>query len=118
MCLGYVILAYARIHLERCFSSVEKQPCVYLLANRKRGTLYLGVTSDLIKRVWQHKNDLADGFTKRYRVHELVWFEMHASMDSAIAREKAIKCWKRWWKMDLVEEDNPDWRDLYPEITG
>ena len=66
---------------------MERQPCVYLLASRKRGTLYVGVSSDLIKRVWQHKNDLADGFTKEYRAHDLVWFEMHSSMESAIARE-------------------------------
>jgi putative endonuclease len=74
---------------------MEKQPCVYLMASRKRGTLYVGVTSNLIKRVWQHKSDLADGFTKDYGVHVLVWFEMHASMQAAIEREKALKCWKR-----------------------
>ena len=72
----------------------------------------------MIKRVWQHKSDLVDGFSKRYCVHDLVWFEMHASMESAIAREKAIKCWKRAWKLRLVEEVNPGWRDLYPQITG
>ena len=94
---------------------MEKRPCVYLLASRKNGTLYLGVTSDVVKRVWQHKNDLADGFSKRYGVHLLVWFEMHATMESAIVREKQIKEWKRRWKLNLIEARNPDW-DLYREI--
>ena len=97
---------------------MEKQPCVYLMASGRRGTLYIGVTSDLIKRVWEHKNDVVESFTKRYRVHDLVWFEMHGSMESAISREKALKCWKRVWKLRLVEHGNPDWRDLYAELTG
>lgn len=92
-------------------------PCVYLLASGPRGTLYVGVTSDLIQRIWQHRNDLVDGFTRRYRVHCLVWYEQHATMDSAIAREKAIKGWKRAWKLELVESFNSDWRDLYPDIV-
>ena len=96
---------------------MEKIPCVYLLASQTRGTLYIGVTSDLIKRGWEHKNDLVDGFTKRYGVHILVWFEVHASMRAAIAREKALKSWKRAWKLELVERVNPTWRDLYPEIA-
>ena len=95
---------------------MEKHPCVYLLASRKYGALYLGVTWDLVKRVWQHQNDLVDGFTKRYRIHTLVWFEMHASMPDAIAREKAIKAWKREWKIKLIEKSNAEWRDLYEEI--
>ena len=96
-----------------------KQPCVYILASRRNGTLYVGVTSDLIKRVWQHKNDVVQGFTNLYGVHTLVWFEVHATMDSAIAREKAIKEWKRQWKMRLIEANNPDWRDLYDDLlTG
>jgi putative endonuclease len=96
---------------------MEKMPCVYLLASQGRGTLYIGVTSDLVKRVWQHKSDLVDGFSRRYRVHVLVWFEMHASMREAIAREKALKSWKRAWKLEPVERVNPTWRDLYPEIA-
>lgn len=88
-----------------------------MLASRKNGTLYVGVTSDLVQRVWQHKNDLADGFTKQYGVHLLVWYEMHATMEAAIAREKAIKEWKRAWKLALIEADNPQWRDLYDEIV-
>ncbi|HEV8695181.1 MAG TPA: GIY-YIG nuclease family protein [Lysobacter sp.] len=94
----------------------ERQPCVYILANRWHGTLYVGVTSDLIKRIWEHKSDAVDGFTKKYRVHTLVWFEQHATMDSAITREKAIKEWRRAWKVDLIEKSNPLWRDLYPEL--
>ena len=97
---------------------MAKQPCVYLLASGTRSTLYLGVTSDLVKRVWQHKNDLAEGFSKRYGVHDLVWFESHPTMLSAIAREKTIKNWKRAWKLELIEQSNAEWRDLYPDITG
>lgn len=93
-----------------------KRPCVYILAGGWHGTLYVGVTSDLIKRIWEHKNDVVAGFTKRYGVHNLVWFEQHATMETAIAREKAIKEWKRAWKIDLIEKDNPKWRDLYPEL--
>ena len=95
---------------------MDRKPCVYILASGRNGTLYLGVTSDLIKRVWQHKNDLADGFSKRYGVHTLVWFEMHATMESAIAREKRMKGWKRHAKLELIEASNPYWRDLYPEV--
>jgi len=94
-----------------------KQPCVYLLASRRNGTLYTGVTSNLAQRVWQHKNDLAEGFSKKYGVHLLVWHEVHVTMESAIAREKAIKAWKRAWKLELIELANPEWRDLYEEIV-
>ena len=94
----------------------KRLPCVYLLASRMRGTLYAGVTSDLVQRVWQHKNDLVDGFTKQHGVHILVWHELHETMESAIIREKAIKAWKRAWKIALIESANPDWRDLYPDI--
>jgi putative endonuclease len=93
-----------------------KQPCVYILASGWDGTLYVGVTSDLVKRVWEHKNDLIDGFTKTYRVHHLVWYEQHETMESAILREKAIKEWKRAWKIELIEESNETWQDLYPEL--
>jgi len=95
-----------------------KQPCVYIMASGWDGTLYVGVTSDLIKRVWEHKNDMIEGFTKRYRVHSLVWFEQHEGMESAILREKAIKEWKRAWKVQLVEEFNPKWQDLYDTLLG
>jgi len=90
-----------------------KQPCVYILASDRNGTLYVGVTSDLTKRVWEHKNDLVPGFTKRYGVHDLVWYELHDSMESAISREKTIKEWKRQWKLELIECENPVWKDLY-----
>ena len=94
-----------------------KLPCVYILASKRNGTLYLGVTSNLVQRIWQHKNDFVEGFTKRYGVHTLVWFEGHESMESAIAREKAIKEWKRVWKVELIENRNPTWRDLNDEIV-
>jgi putative endonuclease len=90
----------------------EKQPCVYILASQRNGTLYTGVTTDLIKRIWQHKNDQVEGFTKTYQVHMLVWYEVHADMEAAIKREKAIKEWKRLWKLDLIEAVNPQWNDL------
>ena len=96
--------------------SMNKEPCVYILASRRNGTLYTGVTSSLIKRVWEHKSDLVEGFTKRYGVHILVWYELHSSMESAITREKAIKEWKRRWKLELIEGINPGWRDLYDEL--
>jgi putative endonuclease len=80
--------------------------------------MYVGVTSDLIKRVCEHKNDLVDGFTKRYRVHDLVYYEFCESIESAIMREKQIKSWHRRWKLRIIEEKNPHWNDLYPEISG
>jgi putative endonuclease len=95
---------------------MAKQPCVYLMANRRNGTLYVGVTSDLVKRVWEHKNNVVEGFTKRYGIHVLVWYEVHETMESAIRREKAIKEWKRLWKLEMIEKNNPEWLDLYPEL--
>ncbi len=95
---------------------MNKLPCVYLLASKRNGTLYVGVTSDLVKRIWEHKNHVADGFTKQYGVDQLVWHEVHATMDSAILREKALKEWQRAWKLKLIEKSNPDWKDLYDSI--
>ena len=86
---------------------------VYILANKKKGTLYVGVTSNLLKRVWQHKNDVVEGFTKRYKVHLLVYYELCENVQSAISREKEIKHWKRDWKIQLIEAVNPNWNDLY-----
>ena len=91
-------------------------PCVYILASKPNGTLYIGVTSNLAKRVWEHKNDFVEGFTKRYQVHRLVWYEVHDSMESAITREKAMKKWNRAWKIRLIQEQNPSWSDLYEDI--
>ncbi len=88
-----------------------KIPCVYLLANERNGTLYVGVTSNLVKRIWEHKEKLADGFTKKCTINQLVWYEVHETMESAISREKAIKEWKRLWKLRLIEEANPEWTD-------
>jgi len=94
-----------------------KQPCVYLLSSQRNGTLYIDVTSDLIKRVWEHKQDLVEGFTKKYGVHDLVWFEQHEDMLTAIAREKTLKEWKRAWKLELIEKMNPEWKDLYEGLV-
>ncbi|MBI1819649.1 MAG: GIY-YIG nuclease family protein [Nitrospirae bacterium] len=95
---------------------MSKLPAVYILASKRNGTLYIGVTSDLHKRVWEHKNDLTEGFTKRYSVHRLVYYELHEAMESVINREKQMKKWKRAWKLELIEKQNPDWRDLWEEI--
>ena len=94
-----------------------KFPCTYMLASKRNGTLYVGVTSDPVQRIWQHKSDLVKGFTTRYGVHTLVWYEAHETMEGAIMREKAIKEWHRAWKIRLIEESNPTWRDLYGEIV-
>ena len=93
-----------------------KQPCVYIMANKRNGTLYTGVTGNLIKRVWEHKNNLVEGFTKRYSVHQLVYFEQHEDMVSAITREKQIKKWNRAWKIRIIEKQNPKWNDLYDTL--
>ena len=95
---------------------MEKHPAVYILTNRREGTLYTGVTSNLLVRIAQHRDDLVPGFTRRYKLHRLVWFEQHDSMDEAIRREKQIKRWRRRWKIDLVETENPTWRDLYNDL--
>ena len=96
---------------------MRRQPAVYILASKRNGTLYIGVTSDLAKRVWQHRNDVVDGFTKRYSVHQLVWYELHETMESAIEWEKTLKNWKRVWKLELIENSNPSWQDLYETIV-
>lgn len=93
-----------------------KLPCVHMLASQRNGTLYVGVTSKLVKRVWEHKNDLVEGFNKKYGVHFLVWYEVHEDVVSAISREKVLKEWKHQWKLELIEAMNPEWRDLYEEL--
>lgn len=93
-----------------------KAPAVYILASRPNGTLYIGVTSNLPKRTWEHKNDLADGFSRSNHTHLLVYYEQHADMENAIAREKQIKKWRREWKLRLIEEFNPSWKDLYEDL--
>ena len=97
---------------------MQKQPAVYILASKQNGTLYIGVTSDLAARVWTHKNEVIEGFTKKYRVHRLVYYEMHSDMNSAIAREKQLKKWNRAWKLELIEAKNPEWNDLWNEIVA
>ena len=95
---------------------MTKQPAVYILTSKRNGTLYIGVTSNLVKRVWEHKKDQVEGFTSKYKIHTLVWYELHDTMKSALVREKRLKGWKRQWKLELIENNNPDWRDLYAEI--
>jgi len=92
-------------------------PCTYILASAPRGTLYIGVTSDLVQRIWQHRNDLVPGFTSQHHIHRLVHFETHDTMDAAITREKRLKAWQRLWKIQLVESTNPDRHDLYPDLV-
>ena len=89
---------------------------MYILASRRNGTLYVGVTSDLVRRVWEHKSGLVEGFTKKYGVHMLVWYEAHETMEGAIKRERALKEWNRAWKLRLIEEGNPRWEDLYGSL--
>jgi putative endonuclease len=95
---------------------MNKKPAVYILASKRNGTLYIGVTNDLARRGWEHENDLAEGFTRRYGVHALVYAEQHENMSSAIQREKQLKKWNRAWKIALIERQNPTWRDLFPEV--
>jgi putative endonuclease len=94
-----------------------KQAAVYIFASKPNGTLYIGVTGDLAKRVWEHKNDSVDGFTRKYGVHRLVYYELHGDMLSAITREKQLKKWNRAWKLELIETQNPGWNDLWEGIT-
>ena len=95
-----------------------RQFYVYILCSKRNGTLYIGVTSDLVKRIYEHKNDLVGGFTKKYGIHRLVWYETHDSAESAITREKQLKKWKRTWKLKLIEQNNPKWNDLYENISS
>ena len=88
-----------------------------MMTNQPNDTLYIGVTSDLIKRVWQHKNEVADGFTKKYKLHTLIWYESHETMESAIAREKALKYWHRIWKIRIIEQMNHEWLDLHNQVV-
>lgn len=95
---------------------MHKQPAVYILTNQRNGTLYIGVTSNLVQRIWQHKQEEVEGFSARYGLHWLVYFELHDDMYAAITREKQLKKWNRAWKLRLIEKQNPGWRDLWKEI--
>jgi len=95
----------------------ERRFWVYLLANRPRGAIYLGVTSDLVRRVWQHRHSEVSGHSKKYRITQLVWFEEHGTAETAIAREKRMKKWRRAWKVALIEGMNPTWKDLYDDVV-
>ena len=96
---------------------MNRQPCVYILTNERNGTLYTGVTSDLPRRIWEHKTKVAKGFTEKYGLDKLVWYEMHLTMESAILKEKIVKRWKRKYKLKTIEAMNPGWRDLYEELV-
>jgi len=91
--------------------------CVYILASKRNGTLYTGFTRNLVQRIYAHRNDLVDGFTKKYGVHKLVFYETEVDYDSVLRREKQIKAWRRKWKIELIESFNPEWRDLYEDIV-
>ena len=95
---------------------MAKQPALYILASKRNGTLYIGITSNLIQRIWQHRNNHVEGFSQRYNVHQLVYFELHQNMQQAIIREKQVKKWNRKWKLKLIEKDNPEWADLWNQI--
>jgi len=97
---------------------MERKPAVYILASKRNGTLYVGVTSNLVKRVWEHKNNLVGGFTRKHRVHRLVYYERFDTMLEAITREKQMKRWHRTWKLKVVEEMNPEWRDLWENFDA
>jgi putative endonuclease len=94
------------------------KPAVYILASKYQGVLYIGVTSNLPQRIWQHKHKLVDGFSQQYNVDRLIWYELHMEMYAAITREKQIKKWNRAWKIELIETDNPNWNDRFEEILG
>jgi putative endonuclease len=96
---------------------MQRQPCAYILASDRNGTLYLGVTSDLVKRIWQHREHVVEGFSDRYGVDRLVWHEQHETMESAILREKQLKKWRRAWSIELVEQQNPYWQDLWDQVS-
>jgi len=91
---------------------------VYIIASQRNGTLYIGVTNNLVRRVWEHKHDINEGFTKRYKVHKLVYYEVFEDINEAIYREKCLKKWYRKWKLRLIEKENPEWKDLYEELFG
>ena len=97
---------------------MNKNYYIYILSNKRNGTLYIGVTNDLIRRVYEHKNELIDGFSKKYGLHNLVYFEHATDAKAAIYREKQLKKWNRKWKIELIEKENPEWKDLYSEISG
>ena len=95
------------------FYNNENQYYIYILANKRNGTLYIGVTSNLVKRIYEHKNNIIEGFSKKYNIHKLVYYEITDDIESAIRREKQLKKWNRKWKMNLIEKNNPEWKDLY-----
>jgi putative endonuclease len=118
MATGSMVAVHRAFTGPAYFLGSMKQPCVYILASKRNGTLYVGVTSDIIRRAWQHRTGEIEGFTRLYNVHRLVYAEFHETMADAITREKRIKKWRRPWKLQLIERDNPEWCDLYDEFVG
>jgi putative endonuclease len=106
-------MSFPRKWESREVNSILKPSYVYILASKRNGTLYIGVTEDLIKRVYEHKNNLVEGFTKKYSVHTLVYYKQCDNIETAITQEKRLKRWNRKWKLELIEKENPDWKDLY-----
>jgi putative endonuclease len=96
--------------------NIKNQYYIYILANKRNGTLYIGVTSNLVERVYEHKNNIIEGFSKKYNIHKLIYYEINNDIESAIRREKQLKKWNRKWKMNLIEKSNPEWKDLYYEL--
>ena len=96
---------------------MQKRPCIYIMTNQPRGTMYIGVTSNLVQRVWQHRNHAVEGFTSKYQLTKLAYYERHEDMYEAIRREKSLKNWKRVWKIELIEKTNPNWVDLFSQIV-
>jgi putative endonuclease len=115
---GDPILAVGEARKSRVSHSMDRQFYVYILASAMYGTLYVGVTNDLVRRVWEHREDVVEGFTREYGVHRLVWYEVHGDAYQAITREKQIKKWNRDWKVNLIQRMNPGWDDLYDKIIG
>ena len=97
-------------------NNIKNQYYIYILASKRNGTLYIGVTSDLVKRAYEHKNNIIDGFSKKYNIHKLVYYETTNDIESAIRREKQLKKWNRKWKLEIIEKNNPEWKDLYFEL--
>jgi len=112
------MLASGQVVQSDTIIALMKQPCVYILASERNGTLYIGVSGDLARRMWEHRHAQVKGFTHKHGVHRLVYAESHGTMEAAIVREKQIKKWNRAWKIELIEKDNPQWLDLYDQLLG
>lgn len=113
----YAIFKHNQLNKDKKVPASQNQYYTYIIASQKNGTLYIGMTNDLIRRIYEHKNNLNKGFASKYSTHQLVWYEAHSTATAAITREKQIKKWKRAWKIRLIEKENPNWNDLYDDLT-